>query len=66
VTIRPIQILAHSGDIASIGNGMLRSIKSSGIPGTSQFAQLWAAFKYNSKKSQASFAKCSKEQDPHG
>jgi len=44
VIIRPIQILAHSGDIASIGNDMLRSIKSSRISGTNQFAQLWAAF----------------------
>ena len=61
-------ILTHiySGDIASIRNGTLKSIKNSGISKTSQFAQPWAVFKYDFKKSQTLFIKCLGEQNSYG
>ena len=48
------QILTHaySGGIISIRNSILKSIKNSGILEISWFAQLWAVFKYDFKKSQ--------------
>jgi len=61
VITRWILTHAYSGDIALIRNGILKSIKNSGISKTSQFAQPWAVFKYDFKKSQNFFIKCLEE-----
>ena len=52
VIIRQILTHAYSGGIISIRNSILKSIKNSGILEISWFAQLWAVFKYDFKKSQ--------------